>query len=93
MWRQANLAKVSLHLESILIRGLMRYTFSVPNTSPEYCYCLHEAVEECNHSLMFQELVNRMGSTFPAYRGACAGRVTSFRWRPVRCRMCFSSGY
>ncbi len=61
MWRQANLAKVTLHLESILIRGLMQYTFAVPNSSPEYRYCLHEAVEECNHSLMFQELVNRIG--------------------------------
>jgi hypothetical protein len=61
MWRQANVAKVSLHLESILIRGLMQYTFWVPNGSPEYRYCLHEAVEECNHSLMFQEVVNRIG--------------------------------
>jgi P-aminobenzoate N-oxygenase AurF len=61
MWRQANLAKVSLHLESILIRGLLQYSSSLPNTSPEYRYCLHEAIEECNHSLMFQELVNRIG--------------------------------
>jgi hypothetical protein len=61
MWRQANIAKVSLHLESILIRGLLQYAFLVPNGSPEYRYCLHEAVEECNHSLMFQEVVNRIG--------------------------------
>ncbi|MGA8126883.1 MAG: diiron oxygenase, partial [Mycobacterium sp.] len=49
MWRQANVAKVGLHFESILIRGLMNYTFWVPNGSPEYRYCLHESVEECNH--------------------------------------------
>jgi P-aminobenzoate N-oxygenase AurF len=65
MWRQANAAKVSLQLESILIRGLMYYTFWVPNGSPEYRYCLHESIEECNHALMFQEMVNRLGLNVP----------------------------
>jgi hypothetical protein len=61
LWHQANTAKISLQLESILIRGLMHYTFWVPNGSPEYRYCVHESIEECNHALMFQELVNRIG--------------------------------
>jgi len=65
MWRQSNVAKVGLHFESILIRGLMNYTFWLPNGSPEYRYCLHEAVEECNHSMMFQEMVNRIGADVP----------------------------
>src|ERR1700752_5409022 len=65
MWRQANVAKVGLHFESILIRGLMEYAFWVPNGSPEYRYCLHEAVEECNHTMMFQEMVNRVGADVP----------------------------
>jgi hypothetical protein len=65
MWRQANSAKVTLQLESILIRGLMNYTFWVPNGSPEYRYCLHESIEECNHTLMFQEMVNRIGIDVP----------------------------
>ena len=65
MWRQANIAKIGQHLESILIRGLLHYTFSVPNGSPEYRYCLHESVEECNHSMMFQEMVNRIGVDVP----------------------------
>jgi P-aminobenzoate N-oxygenase AurF len=65
LWRQANTAKVSLQLESILIRGLMHYTFWVPNGSPEYRYCAHEAVEECNHAMMFQEMVNRIGVDVP----------------------------
>jgi hypothetical protein len=65
MWRQANIAKVSLHLENILIRGLMHYTFWVPNGSPEYRYCVHEAIEECNHTLMFQEVVDRIGIDVP----------------------------
>jgi P-aminobenzoate N-oxygenase AurF len=65
MWRAAHIAKVSLHLESILVRGLMQYSFWVPNGSPEYRYCLHESVEECNHSMMFQEMVNRIGVNVP----------------------------
>ena len=65
MWRQANVAKVGLHFESILIRGLMDYAFWVPNGSPEYRYCLHESVEECNHTMMFQEMVNRIGADVP----------------------------
>jgi hypothetical protein len=65
VWREANIAKVAVHLESILVRGLMQYTFWVPNGSPEYRYCLHETVEECNHTLMFQEMVNRIGVNVP----------------------------
>jgi P-aminobenzoate N-oxygenase AurF len=65
MWREANIAKVSLQLENVLIRGLMQYAFWVPIGSPEHRYCLHESVEECNHTLMFQELVNRIGVNVP----------------------------
>ena len=49
----------------ILIRGLMNYASWVPNGSPEYRYCLHESVEECNHTMMFQEMVNRIGADAP----------------------------
>jgi len=34
-WRQANVAKVGLQFESILVRGLINYSFWVPNGSPE----------------------------------------------------------
>uniref|UniRef100_UPI002624F17E AurF N-oxygenase family protein n=1 Tax=uncultured Mycolicibacterium sp. TaxID=2320817 RepID=UPI002624F17E len=54
-----------LQFELILIRGLTNYAFWVPNGSPEYRYCLHESVEECNHTLMFQEMVNRIGADVP----------------------------
>jgi len=64
-WRQANVAKVGLQFESMLIRGLMNYSFWVPNGSPEYRYCTHEAIEEGNHTLMFQETVNRIGVDVP----------------------------
>jgi hypothetical protein len=73
MWRQANVAKVGLHFESILIRGLMGYSFWVPNGSPEYRYCLHESVEECYHTLMFQEMVNHIGVDAP-------GMPTLLKW-------------
>lgn len=65
MWRQANVAKVGLHFESILIRGLLNYAFWLPNGSAEYRYCLHESVEECNHTMMFQEMVNHIGADVP----------------------------
>lgn len=65
MWRQANVAKVGLQFESVLIRGLMNYSFWVPNGSPEYRYCLHVVGEESNHSMMFQEMVNRIGADVP----------------------------
>ncbi len=64
-WRQANVAKVGLQFEIILIRGLTNYAFWVPNGSPEYRYCMHETVEECNHTMMFQEMVNRIGVDVP----------------------------
>lgn len=65
MYRQANVIKVGLQFELILIRGLTNYAFWVPNGSAEYRYCLHESVEECNHTLMFQEAVNRIGVDVP----------------------------
>ncbi|MGX1773725.1 AurF N-oxygenase family protein [Nocardia brasiliensis] len=68
LWRQANIAKVGLQFENLLIRGMMQYVFDLPNGSPEFRYCTHEAVEECNHTMMFQELVNRIGADVPGMR-------------------------
>ncbi len=65
MWRQANVAKVGLQFESILIRGLMQYSFALRNGAKEFRYTTHEAKEECNHTLMFQEFVNRTGVDVP----------------------------
>lgn len=61
MYMQANTMKVGLQFEQILISGLMHYALSLPNNSPEFRYSTHEATEECHHTQMFQELVNRMG--------------------------------
>jgi len=65
MWRQANVAKVGLQFESILIRGLMQYSFALDNGDKRFRYTTHESKEECNHTLMFQELVNRIGMDVP----------------------------
>ncbi|MBJ8339404.1 diiron oxygenase [Antrihabitans sp. YC3-6] len=65
MWRQANVAKVGLQFEQILINGMLNYIQTLPNGSPEFRYCTHEIIEEGNHTLMFQEMVNRVGMNVP----------------------------
>ena len=65
LYRQANVTKVGLQFEQILIAGLMSYAFRLPNGSPEFRYSTHEATEECHHTQMFQEFVNRSGQDVP----------------------------
>ncbi|MCM6773677.1 diiron oxygenase [Nocardia sp. CDC159] len=64
-YRQANVAKVGLQFESILISGMVVHNFGLPNGSPEFRCCSHEMIEEHNHTLMFQEMVNRIGEDVP----------------------------
>lgn len=64
-WRQANIMKVGLQFENILIRGIMQYVFRRPNGSAEARYLTHEATEECHHTQMFQQGVNRIGTDVP----------------------------
>ncbi|GAA2611738.1 diiron oxygenase [Actinomadura fulvescens] len=78
LWRVANIQKVGLQFESVLIRGMMQYAMRMPNQSPEFRYCLHEMTEECNHIQMFQELVNRTGVDAPGMRADY--RATSHFW-------------
>ncbi|WP_084352006.1 AurF N-oxygenase family protein [Millisia brevis] len=72
-YRQANVAKVGLQFEGILVGGFMNYATSLTNGDPEYRYCLHESAEECNHMMMFQEMVNRVDR-----RAAGMNRVLRF---------------
>ncbi|ROO88690.1 para-aminobenzoate N-oxygenase AurF [Actinocorallia herbida] len=67
-WRMANVQKVGLSFESVLIRGMLQYVMRLPNDSAEFRYCLHEMTEECNHIQMFQEFVNRTGADVPGMR-------------------------
>ena len=57
--------KAGLQFESILKRGLLEYAFKLPDRSPEFRYVYHEVIEEAQHSLMFQEFVNRTGLDVP----------------------------
>ncbi|QBX57234.1 diiron oxygenase [Nocardioides seonyuensis] len=62
LYLQANTTKVGLQFEQILISGLMNFARTLPNSSPEFRYATHEATEECHHTQMFQEFVNRTGA-------------------------------
>jgi hypothetical protein len=61
LYRQANICKVGLQFEQVLISGIMNYAFALPNGQAEFRYGTHEATEECHHTQMFQEFVNRSG--------------------------------
>ena len=45
----------------MLKRGLLEFASTLPNGAPEFRYAYHEIIEEAQHSLMFQEFVNRSG--------------------------------
>jgi hypothetical protein len=45
----------------VLKRGLLVFAGTLPNGAPEFRYVYHEVIEEAQHSLMFQEFVNRTG--------------------------------
>jgi len=65
----ATFMKTGLQFESVLKRGLLDFAFDLPNGSPEYRYVYHEVIEEAQHSLMFQEFVNRTGFDVPGLGG------------------------
>jgi hypothetical protein len=57
----ASKMKIGLEFENVLKRGLLEFAATLPNRSPEFRYAYHEVIEEAQHSLMFQEFVNRSG--------------------------------
>jgi P-aminobenzoate N-oxygenase AurF len=61
----ASFAKIGSQFENVLQRGLLEFAMRLPNGAPEYRYCMHEVIEEGQHSLMFQEFVNRTGLAIP----------------------------
>lgn len=58
----ANQMKIGLQFESVLQRGLLEFASGLPNHSPEFRYVYHEVIEEAQHTLMFQEFINRSGA-------------------------------
>jgi hypothetical protein len=59
LYRYATAMKIGLQFENILKRGLLEFTFTLPNNDPRFRYAYHELIEEAQHGLMFQEFVNR----------------------------------
>ncbi len=53
--------RTGIQFESVLSGGLLEFALTRPNGSPEFRYAMHEIIEEGQHSLMFQEFVNRTG--------------------------------
>ncbi|MFE5475832.1 diiron oxygenase [Nocardia sp. NPDC056541] len=84
LWRQACIAKVGIDFEQLLIRGLMQYLPSVPNGDPEFRYITHEAAEECNHTMMFQEMINRIGYRDVIGMGSVDRKLTFIIWPAVK---------
>lgn len=60
-YRWAACMKTGWHFENLLQRGLLRNAFELGNGAPEFRYLHHEIIEESQHTLMFQEFVNRSG--------------------------------
>lgn len=65
LYRIASMMKVGAIFESVLKRGLIEFAQTLPDRSPEFRYAYHEMIEEAQHSLMFQEFVNRTGFDIP----------------------------
>ena len=61
----ASKMKLGLIFENILKQGLLGFAMTLPNGAPEFRYAYHEVIEEAQHSLMFQEFVNRTGYDAP----------------------------
>ncbi|MDX1511294.1 MAG: diiron oxygenase [Nitriliruptorales bacterium] len=53
--------RMGMHFENGLQRGLLLHAAWAPNGDPTFRYLHHEIMEESQHSLMFQEFVNRTG--------------------------------
>jgi hypothetical protein len=59
--RVAAMMKTGWHFENLLQQGLLKYAFRLPNGSPQFRYVHHEIAEESQHTMMFQEFVDRTG--------------------------------
>jgi hypothetical protein len=62
---RATFMRKGVQFENALQRGLLEFVLSLPNGAPEFRFAYHEIVEEGQHSLMFQEFVNRSGCDIP----------------------------
>ena len=59
--RMASCLKTGWHFENLLQQGLLHRALYLRDGSEEFRYALHEVIEESQHTLMFNEFVNRSG--------------------------------
>lgn len=59
--RAVDSMKLGAQFENILNRGMLAFAANLPDHAPEFRYAMHEVHEEVQHSLMFQEFINRSG--------------------------------
>ena len=71
-YRFANICKVGLQFEQVLIAGVALHLIWSRNANPEFRYAMHEVTEETHHTQMFQEAVNRICPD-------AAGAATAFK--------------
>src|SRR5277367_4760740 len=77
----ANFMKIGVIFEYVLKRGLLDFANRLPTGAPEFRYCYHETIEEAQHSLMFQEFINRTGFKMHGLSGIeyrCADFVVKY---------------
>lgn len=64
-----------MQLENAVQRGLLGIALTLPRGSSEFRYAYHEVIEEGQHSLMFQEFVNRCGLDVPPQSAAVRNAI------------------
>lgn len=60
----ASMAAAGIWFENILTHKFMDYLYNRDPHDPNFRYMLHEAADECRHSIMFGELIRRSGAPF-----------------------------
>ncbi|WP_412517971.1 diiron oxygenase [Actinomadura madurae] len=83
--KTADMIKMAIEFENVLQRGLLQYAATLPNRSAELTYLYHEIAEETQHTLMFQEFINRTGIDPEAF----PGRLDRSRQRFIRASSSF----
>jgi hypothetical protein len=61
----ATQVKIGIEFERVLKQGLLEFASTLPHDAPEFRYAYHEVIEETQHSLMFRELLMRIGLDVP----------------------------
>lgn len=60
-WRMSTMLRVGADFENLLQQGLLHRALHTPAGATEFRYLHHEVIEESQHTLMFHEVVNRLG--------------------------------